>query len=91
MTYLVLFAFNFFSVMVKVIQQIQVVNFEYLKIIPGSFAMSICFAVNVAVIAPMSMDSDLVSLMTAGLVMGLGGVLGSWCGMKIKQRDRREG
>lgn len=84
MTYIVLFAFNFFSVMVKVIQQIQVVNFEYLKIIPASYAMSMCLVINIGLIAPLG--QDLPQLLGAGLVAGTGAWMGSWLGMRIKEK-----
>lgn len=84
MTYLVLFSFNFVSVALKVVQQIQVVRFEYLKIIPASYGMSMCLVINIGLIAPMG--QDLAQLLGAGLVAGTGAWMGSWTGMRIKEK-----
>lgn len=86
MTYLVLFAFNFVSVMLKSMQQIQVVNYEYLKVIPTSYGMSMTLVINIALIAPMG--EELPQLLGAGLIAGTAAWMGSWTGMKIKERKR---
>lgn len=86
MTYLVLFAFNFASVALKSIQQIQVSRFEYLKVIPVSYGQSYTFIFNLALVAPLYAEVD--KLLIAGFWWGTGAWMGSWLGMRIKERGR---
>jgi len=90
--YLIIAAVNFVRISARSNQQLNVVNFRWLRIIPMSGFMSYTEMGNIAVGAVQYLHHGLLGLFLVGTATWVGSWLGCWAGMwahlKLERRKR---
>ena len=87
MIYLAAFMASLIGVGLKSTQQLQVVHYQYLRVIPVSYGMA---AAEVFLISQIAMQGFGPSLVLMIFAIGTGAWIGAFCGMTIHKRLNNE-
>lgn len=82
----ILFLFNVLSVAARSYQQLNVVHYKWLAIIPTSYGMQAKDFVNIGLAAPWAVSGDWQMVLIAYFVASTGAWLGCWAGMWLHKR-----